>query len=66
MKNVHLLKYNAYCTGDDGLNYRAVAIAGKWRLCVQNRRMPTDWDFVNNKEYDTVYDALQDVDIGGR
>jgi len=62
MKNVKTLEFNAYCTGDNGKNYRVVSIAGEWYLCEQDEKMPTNWNFVRQQPYSTMYEALSAVD----
>lgn len=63
MKNVRVYKFNGYATGNSGKEYRAVAVAGHWRLCVQKKPGSDVWLFVNNTEYATVHNALADVDF---
>lgn len=62
MTNLTTGNYNAWCTGNNGKEYRIVAIAGKWRLCVKSPR-PGEWLFVNSTEYPTMQAALAMVDL---
>ena len=54
--------YNAWCTGANGKQYRVVAIAGKWRLCVYSGLNRDEWLFVDDVEYPTQDAALAVVD----
>lgn len=62
MKDLKKGQYNAYCIGENGKMYRAVAIAGKWRLCVYSGLRRDEWLFVDSAEYSTQEEALAMVD----
>lgn len=62
MTNIRLLQFNGYATNNAGRNFRAVSIAGKWRLTVEVKP-GYQWDFVNDIEYDTCIQALTDCEL---
>lgn len=62
MKNIKMLQYNGYATNDAGKNFRAICIAGKWRLALEIKP-GYQWDFVNDTEYTTCTQALADCDL---
>ena len=51
--------HNAYLTTDDGKIYRAVAIAGSWRLAI--KASDTKYVFVNDTCYESAAEALEAV-----
>ena len=54
--------HNAYLTTDDGKIYRAVAIAGSWRLAI--KASDTKYVFVNDTCYESAAEFLiPDIDI---
>ena len=52
---------NAYLTTDDGKVYRAVAIAGSWRLAI--KASDTKYVFINDTCYESAADALVSLKI---
>lgn len=62
MTNIKLLQFNGYATNNAGRNFRAISIAGKWRLTVEVKP-GYRWDFVNDIEYDTCIQALTDCEL---
>ena len=64
MKNVKLLRFNAYATGDNGVNYRAVAMTENnetvWRLC-KEVKIGLQWDFVNETRYTDAVNAINAI-----
>lgn len=61
MKNVTILEFNVYATNDVGRNFRAVKIAGSWRLAVETKP-GYQWDFVNDIKYSSGIAAIMDCD----
>ena len=57
--NATFLKYNAYLTLDNGRTYRAIAIAGHWRLTLKIN--DSRYDFVDDIEYGSAAAALNAV-----
>ena len=51
--------HNAYLTTDDGKIYKAVAIAGSWRLAI--KASDTKYVFVNDTCYESAAEALEAV-----
>ena len=62
MKNIQILTYNVYATNDAGRNFRAVSVAGCWRLAVEVKP-GCRWDFVNATEYASGLAAIMDCDL---
>lgn len=54
--NATFLKYNAYLTLDSGKTYRAVAIAGHWRLTL--KITDSRFDFVDDVKYESAAAAF--------
>ena len=50
---------NAYLTTDDGKIYRAVAIAGSWRLAIKTG--DTKYVFINDTCYESAAEALESL-----
>lgn len=64
MTNVKVFEHNIYATNSAGANFRAISIAGAWRLAKENPRKPGfEWHFVNSIEYSTGQEAIQDCDL---
>ena len=59
MSKTTYYKHNAYLTTDDGKIYRAVAIAGSWRLAI--KASDTKYVFVNDTCYESAAEALETV-----
>ena len=51
--------HNAEVTTDDGKSYRAVAIAGSWRLAI--KASDTKYVFVNDTCYESAAEAVEAV-----
>ena len=60
MKDVRITEYNGYAYSDKGIRYRAVAIAGAWRLT--EFASYDRWDFVNDVKYNSALEALSIID----
>lgn len=41
--------------------YRIVHISNKWRICTQDQKDFTKWNFINTIEYNTAGDAINDL-----
>lgn len=64
MTNVRVLEHNIYATNSRGANFRAISIAGSWRLCKENPKKPGyEWHFVNNVEYRNGQEAIQECEL---
>lgn len=61
MKNVVMREYNIWADNDRGEHFRAIAIAGHWRLCKENPKRPGDWLFFTETEYLTGIEAINDL-----
>ena len=65
MTNIKMLKFNGYATNDKGINFRAVNCTENnlsiWRLA-KEVKAGYQWDFVNNIQYRTCIEALNDCD----
>lgn len=61
MTNLEILTHNVYATNDSGTRFRAVHIAGTWRLYQEGSR-PGSWDRVNDLNYANGLQAIQDAD----
>lgn len=59
MSKTTYYKHNAYLTTDSGKIYRAVAIAGSWRLTI--KASDTKYVFVNDTCYESAAEALEAV-----
>ena len=49
---------NYYVTKNNK-EYRIIAIAGYWKLCV--KKSDIEWLFVNENEYETANEAMADI-----
>jgi hypothetical protein len=52
-------QYNYYWHAG-GKCYRAVSVAGQWRLCFESK--PDYWHFVNDVEYSTPSEAFEEAE----
>ena len=59
MSKTTYYEHNAYLTTDNGKIYRAVAIAGSWRLAI--KASDTKYVFVNDTCYESAAEALEAV-----